>query len=406
MWNLQRGTWTSAWSRLCRIGRLRHQRAAPESNSMRTVILLGFGMAMLAIWSGPNSAPAAEFVVAEGEKFQPQDEMGWRVTHQDDSWASHTYGGMWSTHGALLGAPADSVGSVAVQTVTIPAVGDYRVWSKHQAPPYFNYLHKVEIAQEGEVVFSHTYGDVNAVRMWSFNQGPLKQLWWFWGLDHDAAEAPREPVRLIAGAAEVRLITVPNRAPAGDVMVDFVALTTDTDDEAGNPRRLCVEALKSTQLYVRFFNGTDQPAQLTFRRPIGHWHPQWGGSQFTFPDQPVPAGQWSRWHNIGPDLELIHEDGQVVTLPGAEKIELQVALDAEGREIVGDVTVRQGETVVFPLDITWNKRPRMIASPMSATNSSSKHSTRTSSLSSFANACKGSGVPLSWNRRMCTQRMK
>ena len=57
-------------------------------------------------------------------------------------------------------------------------------------------------------------------------------------------------------------------------------------------------------------------------------------------------------------------------------------------------------------NITWNRRPRMIASPMSFTNSSSKHSTRTAWLSSLANACKGSWVPVSWNKRWWTQAMK
>ena len=322
--------------------------------------MIVLGLAVASTWIAPGPSCSAEFVVAEGEQFQSLDNHGWQVTHQDDSWASHTSGGMWSTHGALLGAPADSVGSVAAQTVTIPRDEDYRVWSKHQAPPYFNYLHQVEIVQEGQVVFSHVYGAVNAERMWSFNQGPLKQLWWAWGLDHDAAEAPRRTVRLTAGAAEVCLITVPNVAPAGDVMVDFVALTTNTDDQAGNTRQLCVEALKSTRLYVRFRNTTDQPARLKFRRPRGHWQPSYGGGTFTIPDMPVAAGRWSAWYNIGPNLHLVHEDGQVVTLPGAEQIELEVARDAEGRDIAGDMIVPQGHTVVFPLDITWNRSRRVL----------------------------------------------
>ena len=67
-------------------------------------------------------------IVAEGEKFEAKDSKGWKVTAQDDSWASHTYGGMWVSQGGLLGAPADSDGSVAVAKVAIPAAGEYRVW--------------------------------------------------------------------------------------------------------------------------------------------------------------------------------------------------------------------------------------------------------------------------------------
>ena len=76
-------------------------------------------------------------IVAEGEKFTPQDEGGWKRLRQDDTWASHSYGAMWVTHGALLGAPATSAGSVATHTVNVPAAGQYRVWSKYQSRPYF-----------------------------------------------------------------------------------------------------------------------------------------------------------------------------------------------------------------------------------------------------------------------------
>lgn len=91
-----------------------------------------FNLLLLTIlWILPTTFTlAAEFVIAEGEQFRPLDDKGWAVTHQDDSWASHTYGGMWVSNGGLMGAPANSVGSVAVQQVTIPVAGRYRVWSR------------------------------------------------------------------------------------------------------------------------------------------------------------------------------------------------------------------------------------------------------------------------------------
>src|SRR5262249_32180214 len=79
-----------------------------------------------------------EVVMAEGEKSRPLDAKGWKPTHQNDSYGSHTYGGMWMTHGGCLGSPADSVDSVAVHPITVATAGKYRVWSKYQAPPYFN----------------------------------------------------------------------------------------------------------------------------------------------------------------------------------------------------------------------------------------------------------------------------
>jgi len=79
----------------------------------------------------------AEIIIAEGESFTPLDKRGWKVTHQQDSYGSHTYGGMWMTHGGCLGAPADSVDSIAKKTIAVKDGGTFRVWSKYQAPPYF-----------------------------------------------------------------------------------------------------------------------------------------------------------------------------------------------------------------------------------------------------------------------------
>jgi len=309
----------------------------------------------------------AAVVVAEGERFQPLDDKGWKVTSQDDSYASHTYGGMWVSQGGLLGAPPESVGSVATQKVTIPEAGEYRVWSKYQAPPYFNFMHKLEIVQGGKTVYSYVYGKANAERMWSFSAGKMKQLWWFWGMDHDAAEAPKTLVRLDAGEAELRLITVANEKPAGDPMVDFIVLTTNPDDSyegfkpygVGSP--FCLEALAATKLYLRFRNTTAGPAQVTLSR-AGHFQPNYGGATMKLPDAPVAAGQWSPWVNIGPFCRLVHDEGIWITLQGAKEIEVQVARDAEGKDIVGDLTVPNGEAVSIPIDITWNKDKRVLAS--------------------------------------------
>src|SRR4030095_14061332 len=118
--------------------------------------------------------------------------------HQDESYGSHTYGGMWMTHGGCRLAPADSKGSVAEKKITVTAAGKYRVWSKYQAPPYFNYLHKLEVLQDGKVVFEHVYGKKGTDRLWSFS-GVSDELWWPWGVDHDAAEAPKTLADLAAG---------------------------------------------------------------------------------------------------------------------------------------------------------------------------------------------------------------
>jgi hypothetical protein len=147
----------------------------------------------------------------------------------------------------------------------MPKAGRYRVWSKYQAPPYFNYLHQIDLVQNGKTVSSSVYGKVRTPRLWSFSAAS-DELWWPWGVDHDAAEAPRQLVELAAGPAEVRLRTVANVEPAGDHFVDFVLLTTNPADDyqgykpyaVGTP--FAMEALAATRLYMRFRNTTSAAA--------------------------------------------------------------------------------------------------------------------------------------------------
>lgn len=316
--------------------------------------------------AGQDEATAPMVVVAEGEKFTPQG-PGWQVTHQNDSYGSHTYGGMWVTHGAGLGAAADSAGAAAVQQVQVPAAGQYRVWSKYQTPPYFQYLHKIEIIQNGKTVFSHIYGRAGTLRLWSFS-GTSDELWWPWGVDHDAAEAPATMVALKKGTAEIRLTTVEPAQPAGDRFIDFVLLTTNPNDtyEGYQPYRIAtpfaLEALAATRLYLRFENASGEPARLSITR-AGHFQPQYGSARLEVPEKDVAAGQWSEWTNIGPFCRLVHDEGLWLKLPEFNgQFRIQVARDAVGRDLVGDVTLTSGEAIVIPLEITWKPEARVRAS--------------------------------------------
>lgn len=306
-----------------------------------------------------GSALRAEIIVAEGEKFTPKDDKGWKITHQQDSYGSHTYGGMWMSQGASLGAPATSVGSVAIQAIQVPVAGKYRVWSKYQAPPYFNYLHKIEVVQGGKVAFTHVYGKKGTDRLWSFS-GVSDELWWPWGVDHDCAEAPKTLVDLAAGPAELRLTTVENIKPAGDRFIDFIVLTTTVDDtykgfkpyQVGSP--FANEAIAATKLFLRFKNVGDKPAQLTVTRN-GHFQPQYGGATTKLPLAPVTAGQWSTWQNIGPFCQLVHDEGLVLTLGAGKDFTVQFARDKAGKDLVGDFSITDGEWAIVPIEITWKK---------------------------------------------------
>lgn len=331
--------------------------------AVTVIIALGGGT----VWAASDAHPNA--VVALSVKFNPEGTNGWRLTHQDFSYASHAYGGMWATHGALLGAPAGAVGAVARQSVVIPTTGAYRVWSKYQAPPYFNYPHRVEITQGGRQVFSHLYGLRESKKLWSFSSGEGKkpdfdpefaQCWWPWGMDHDAAEAPRTLLTLAAGPAEIRLIAEAGPVPVADRFVDFILLTTNpasrfegyTWGTVKSP--FMVEALQSSPLYMRFKNTAAHPAQVELNSQFGHYTVACGARRGRFPAEPVDPGRWSPWFDVARDIvHLVTEEGIAVTLDGAGEIPVQVALDAAGKKIVGDLKVPNGESVYFPLDLVW-----------------------------------------------------
>jgi hypothetical protein len=319
------------------------------------------------------ATPAPTVIVAEGEFFTPQpakDGGAWKLTPQDHSYASHTYGGMWSNNGALIGAPAASVGAVATQKITVPAAGAYRVWSKYQAPPYFNYMHQIEVIQGGKTVFSNVYGKVEAPRFWSFGTPMNKQIWWFWGIDHDAAEAPKTTANLAAGEAEIRITTVAQPQPAGDRFIDFVVLTTEPKDTyekieghgIGSP--FMMEAWAANRLYARFKNTTAAPAVLSATCGTGHIQPQYYALSGEFPakGQPVAPGAWSPWFNIAPVLRLAADEGLMATLPGNATFDFQLARDSEGKDLVADLKLPSGEVLVIPKEIAWDKSAKVLTS--------------------------------------------
>ena len=327
----------------------------------KIVGLAGFFLASSFLYS-------AEIVVAEGEFFIP-DGPGWAVTHQDDSYGSHSYGGMWLSQGGCLGASEDSKGAIAKQIVSIPVAGSYRVWSKYQAPPYFNYLHKIEVYQNNKKLYEHVYGKKGTDRLWSFS-GVSDELWWFWGIDHDAAEAPKTMVQLAPGPAEIRLTTVENPAPAGKRFIDFIILTTEPNDtyqgfkpySVGSP--FTNEALANSKFYIRFRNTSSKPDKLMLTAPVGHYQPNYGGRALTIPkDGEISPNQWSPWVNIGPFCRLVHDEGIVVNLLASKgNVEIQSARNPDGNDPAGNVQLESGETFVVPLDITWNKKHQIFTS--------------------------------------------
>jgi hypothetical protein len=301
-------------------------------------------------------------LIAEGERFSVV-QGDWKATHQDHSYASHTYGGMWVSQGGLLGAPADSDGAVARYSLTIPEAGNYRVWSKYQAPPYFQYPHRLELFQNGKNIFSYVYGKSGVDRLWSFS-GESDELWWFWGVDHDAAESPQTLAKLAKGPVELRLTTLKGegKVPTGARFIDFVVLTSEPGDTYRGFKPYAVgspfmnEALDATRFYARFENTAAKPERLTASR-AGHLQPQYGGATKSFPEGDVAPGQWSEWFEIGSFCRLAHDEGLTLKVPGAASFRVQFARDPAGKDPAGEVVIdADSGAAIVPIDVTWNPK--------------------------------------------------
>ena len=249
-------------------------------------------------------------------------------------------------------------------TFSVAKAGDYRVWSKYQSPPYFNYLHRIEVLQNGSVVYSHDYGALASDRFYSFAgayKAPMiKQQWWYWGVDHDAAEAPKSKfAKLNPGPAELRLTTLKNPTLGGDRFIDTVILTTEPGDtyigykpyNSGSP--FAREAIKNSQLWVRFQNSAATPVQLA-AATAGHMQPDYGGTSAKFPAMPVAPGQWSEWFNLASICKFVHEEGVTLGLPSGATFPLEVARDPAGRDRIGALTVTHGDVLILPIDVAWN----------------------------------------------------
>src|SRR5262249_13954233 len=108
----------------------------------------------------------------------------------------------------------------------------------------------------------------------------------------------------------------------------------------------------------RFRNTSPATAQLTVAR-AGHFQPQYGGAPTKVPPAAVPGGQGRAWHNNGPFLRVVRDEGLGLSLPGAKVIYGQCARDAAGKDLVGDLKVQNGEAALVPLEITWKKDARV-----------------------------------------------
>ena len=225
-------------------------------------------------------APEPTRIIIEAEDMQgvDQDHFGpgpaWQVGRWGhDLYQNMIFGGVWASR--LRNAMTDASDSPAEVTteIEVPVAATYKVWAKYECPPFFNYAFALRLAPaaRGAPVFEHTYGLRESPKHYCFTSKlTTGDLYWNWGLDHDAAEGYE--AKLEKGRYRLTLAKTKNPEPRGARSIDAILLTTDLAPLSAPkfPRYPLLDELRrANHVYFRFRNPKNAAAPIKI--VWNHW---------------------------------------------------------------------------------------------------------------------------------------
>ncbi|MHB0936200.1 MAG: hypothetical protein ACYDCO_10105 [Armatimonadota bacterium] len=283
------------------------------------------------------------------------------------------FGGVWASRMAAAVTDAGNNPAAIYQDIEVPRDDRYKVWAKYECPPNFNYpfairIERLENDKPGAKVFEQTYGLRTAAKHYCFTSDVTTgDLYWAWGIDHDAAEGYETDLK--AGRYRVTMTKVPGPAPVGQRSVDAILITTKLDKvSAPNYTRypLLDELRQINHMYFRFTNTGKTPITLAYN----HWGHRYEdfytmqktelarfydangqmlkddkGNPLALPNaqwnKPLAPGESSPWVDLGPTMNV--ESGSPFWAQ---------ALDAQGKPQTD---------APFTMDIALSPSPAAIA---------------------------------------------
>ena len=212
----------------------------------------------------PAPTPEPTRIVVECEDMQgvAQDKFGpgpgWQVGRWgQDLYQNMTFGGVWASRLRVAMTDAGDNPAEMAAEIDVPVAGAYKVWVKYECPPFFNYAFGVKIGPadgKGPPVFEKGYGLRESPKHFSFNNKPVKgDLYWNWGIDHDAAEGYE--ARLAKGRYRITVSKSKSPAPGGARSLDAILITSDLSDLSSprSPRYPLLDELRrANHVYFRF----------------------------------------------------------------------------------------------------------------------------------------------------------
>jgi len=223
------------------------------------------------------------------------------------------FGGVWASRMAAAVTDAGNNPAAIYQDIDIPRDDRYKIWAKYECPPNFNYPFAIvlERLDDGKPVrvFEHTYGLRTAAKHFCFtNDLTTGDLYWAWGIDHDAAEGYEADLK--AGRYRVTMTKVPGPAPVGERSVDAILITTKLDKLSAPdyPRYPLLDELRQiNHCYFRFTNTAKTPITLEYNH-WGHRYEDFYVMQKT---------ELVRFYDANGQM-LRDDQGEPLVLPGAQ----------------------------------------------------------------------------------------
>jgi hypothetical protein len=370
------------------------------------------------VWAAdpPPPRPEPTRIVIECEDMQgvAQDKFGpgpgWQVGRWgQDLYQNMTFGGVWASR--LRTAMTDAGTNQAEMSAEfdVPVAGAYKVWVKFECPPHFNYAFGVRIepaGAKGKKGFEQTYGLRESAKHFNFMDKPhAGDLYWSWGIDHDAAEGYE--AKLAKGRYRITISKTKNPAPAGARSIDAILITTDLSPVSA-PRMprfpLLDELRRANHVYFRFRNPAKASAPILVawnhwgHRPNDYYIAQYRDRVKFYDEQGNLLGdgnrwgQWtnaiapgaaSPWHDLGPTMNTestspykfvahrpeakctIDNSGPVAAEP-SRPFAVDLALAPNEKSIVKSFTLEAGEAAMAILVQPDLHRPEGVANTRKA----------------------------------------
>lgn len=311
--------------------------------------------------------------VCEAEEFRTSDTAaGWQAKPFGENYYAATFANSFLSRRAFLGAPEQCDENFATQNVNIREAGNYLVLARYEAAYRFQTQFRIQVEQNGRVVFDRLYGARDNLKIWAFSQKLQTEVGWSWGaVENIVWEGHDAQVPLKPGKTTIKLIAARQPEPAARRNIDLVMLTSDAEEiqkRIEKERYLPLDGLltQSGDVFLRVTNKGSTP--LTFRgKPAtggGNWQehsPYWVHMRnWPTPSVAVPPGQTSDWVEVGGTMDSLNHGQWFWTGNGQYQAEFAVRHPQGEYESIGTFTGEGDLSLAADCDTRYSKRLRKL----------------------------------------------